>query len=301
MATWTFRALAILSCALATVPISAAEKAFDQHFNAAPGGRLTLDADVGSVTIVGHDSRELSVHAEMKGSSEFLAQLSVAAAQTATGVTVTERSGQHGGLAWDSGPQSVHFTIEVPRDYPVDLRTAGGSIDVRHLQAQLHGTTAGGSVEIEDVKGPVNAHTAGGSIRASQLDGPTELLTSGGSIEVTHSTGDLDVKTSGGAIHLEDVDGKITAKTSGGGIRAQVRSNRGISLETLGGGIRLLLPGRTPANIDARTSVGRARSEIPLSSTEVDTPSHLRGAINGGGEPIFLRTSAGSIRIAATK
>ena len=246
MTAWAYRALAILGCALATAPSFAAEKTFEQRFNAPTGGQLTLDADVGSVAIVGRDSRELVVHADMEGSDDFLANLSVSAVQSATGVTVTERVAHWGFSNWfESGPQRVRFTIEVPRDYPVDLHTSGGSI------------------------------------------------------KVAHCTGDLDVKTSGGPIRLEDIDGKVTARTSGGGITAQVRSNRGISLETSGGGITLVLPANARASIDAHTSGGPASSSIPLSSTEIASHNRLQGDINGGGAPIFLRTSGGGIRIAA--
>jgi hypothetical protein len=298
MVTWSCRALAILGCALATAPSFAADKTFDQRFNAPPGGRLTFDADVGSVSVVGHDSRELTVHAQMRGSSDFLDHMTVTAVQSASGVTVTEHVAHHhffGWLWW--GPERVHFTIEVPRDYPVDLHTSGGSIEVQHLKSSLRGKTSGGSIEIDDVAGSVNTHTSGGSIEASQLNGPTELHTSGGSIDVEHSKGDLDVHTSGGSIELEDVDGKVMARTSGGGIRAKVRSNQGISLKTSGGGITLLLPSNVRASIDAHTSGGHANSAIPLSSTEMDTHTWLVGAINGGGEPILLRTSGGSIHI----
>lgn len=296
---WTYRALAILGCALAATSSFAAERTFDRHFDTHPGGRLTLDADTGSVAIVGHASRELIVHVDMTGSSDFLAHLNVAAVQAASGVTVTERASRHSWFDWfNLGPQSVHFTIEVPRDYPVDLRTSGGSIDASHLEASLSARTSGGSIEIDDVRGSVDTHTSGGSIRASRIEGATQLHTSGGSIEVDHCTGALDVRTSGGGIHLEDIDGKITARTSGGGISAQVRSNRGISLQTSGGGIRLLLPADAHASIDAHTSGGPARSAIPMSSTAIATRSRLRGTINGGGEPVFLRTSGAGIRIA---
>jgi hypothetical protein len=51
------------------------------------------------------------------------------------------------------------------------------------------------------------------------------------------------------------------------------------------------------ASIDAKTSGGRVESELPLSSTELAEHAHLRGAINGGGEPVVLRTSGGSIHV----
>ncbi len=301
MVTWTGRALAILVCALAASASSAAEKTYDQRFNAPPGGQLTVNTDVGSVTVVGGNAREVIVHADMSGPNDFLAHLDVKAVQDSRGVTVTAHVPRLVWFYWSEwfglGREHVRFTIDVPRDYPVDIRTSGGGVDVRNLNASLRGTTSGGSIMIRDLAGAITAHTSGGSIDAAELNGRVELRTSGGSIGVTDSTGDLDAQTSGGSIRLEGIDGKVTAVTSGGSVIAEMRTNRGVSLITSGGSIRLMLPTSVGASIDAHTIGGRAESAIPLSTTEVAVRNRLRGAINGGGEPVFLRTSGGSIQI----
>lgn len=72
-------------------------------------------------------------------------------------------------------------------------------------------------------------------------------------------------------------------------------------LTTAGGAITLLLPENVRASIDAKTSGGRAQSELSLSSTELSEHTRLRGAISGGGEPIVLRTSGGSIHVEALR
>ena len=299
MPTWIRTVLAIMVCALASAPGLAAQKTFDQHFAALPGGKLTLDAEVGSVVVVGRDGGDVTVHADLSGSGEFVARMQITAAQSSDGVTVTGRATTRPWLDWlfEFGNNKVLYTIQVPRDYPVNLHTGGGRLDVRHLNASLHGTTSGGSVTIQDVSGSISARTSGGHIDASQLNGPTVLHTSGGSIEVADATGDLDLHTSGGSIHLERIDGKVQASTSGGTVEAKVLTNRGLSLVTAGGSIALQLPASVHGSIDAHTSGGHARSEIPLSKTEIASGNELRGALNGGGEPIFLRTSGGSIHV----
>src|SRR5262249_26356885 len=159
---------------------------FDQHFDALPGGKLTLDTEAGSIVVVGREGRDLIVHADLSGSEDFVARMEITAAQASDGVTVTGRTTSHPWLDWvfEFGHNKVLYRIEVPRDYPVSLHTAGGSLDVRHLHASLHGTTSGGSVTIQDVSGPISARTSGGHIDARQLNGPTVLHTSGGSIQV---------------------------------------------------------------------------------------------------------------------
>ncbi|HTT05393.1 MAG TPA: DUF4097 family beta strand repeat-containing protein [Steroidobacteraceae bacterium] len=291
----------------AVTPALAADRSFDRHFDVSPGAELKLDTDLGSVVVVGQDGHGLDVHATVSGSHDFLSHFSITAVQDPQGVRVT---GQMQPLGWledplgwveqwfESDRRRVTYTIELPRDYATDIHTSGGSISVRHLNASARGRTSGGSVTVDDVRGALHIRTSGGSIEASELTGPADLRTSGGSIEVSGCSGDLDVRTSGGGIRLEQIDGRVRAVTSGGSVKAEVRTNRGVSLATSGGSIALWLPANAMGSLNAHTSGGHVESTVPLSSVEVASRNELRGAINGGGQPILLRTSGGSIRIA---
>jgi DUF4097 and DUF4098 domain-containing protein YvlB len=298
MATRTRRLAAILAATLIASVSLSAEKSFDRRFTVAPGGHLRLDADVGSVAVVGRAGHEVVIHAQMDGSDTFLGHLTITAEQASSGVTITARRADRRWFDWfDFAEGRIHFTIDVPRDYSVELRTSGGYLDVRNVDAPVRGTTSGGSIVVQDVTGSVKMHTSGGSIDAERLNGDMELGTSGGSISVADARGDLDAHTSGGGIRLKNIDASVRAATSGGSVNAELRSNRGISLSTSGGTISLLLPENVGASIDARTSGGRVSSELPLSSTETADRTHLRGVINGGGEQVVLHTSGGSIRV----
>jgi DUF4097 and DUF4098 domain-containing protein YvlB len=287
--------LAATLCASATF---AAQSTYDRTLNAPAGGRLTFDADVGSVSVVGSDAQRVTVHAELEGSESALRRLHISAEQTPAGVTVSAREERSGWLDWfDFSSISVRFTVEVPRGYPIDLRTSGGGLDLRQLSAPIDARTSGGGINLQDVSGNVHAHTSGGGIRAERVAGSVELSTSGGPIDVADSTGDLDLHTSGGGIDLRNDDGKVDAGTSGGSIHAELRSNRGISLVTSGGGITLLLPQDTHASIDAGTSGGGVTCDFPVTTKEFGADNHLQGTIGGGGPSIYLHTSGGGIRI----
>lgn len=298
----TPRLVVILAATLVTSVALAAQSTYDKRLNAPPEGRLTFDADVGSVSVVGSDAHEVVIHADLEGSQSFLDHLHITTEQTPSGVTVSERVDHDGWLGWlewlNFGPSRVRFAIEVPRNYPADLRTSGGNLDVRDLSASVHGKTSGGGISLQNVTGAVAVHTSGGSIKAERLEGSVDLTTSGGGIEVADSTGDLDLHTSGGGIRLQDDDGEVHAGTSGGNIRAELRANHGITLATSGGGITLLLPQNMRASIDASTSGGSVSSDFPLSTVQTAAGNHLQGAIGGGGAPISLHTSGGGIHIA---
>lgn len=299
----TARILPVLAAALVASAALAADRTYDKRLEAPAGGHLTFNADVGAVSVVGRDIHQVVVHADLEGSESFLDSLHIDAEQTPSGVTITARRPHDSWLGWlglfsfNFGSTRVDFTIEVPRDYPVELRTSGGGIDVRDLNASANGATSGGGIVVQNVTGTVDFHTSGGSIEGLHLQGPAKLDTSGGGIEVTDSTGDLDLDTSGGSIVIQNDDGKVRASTSGGGIRAELRSNQGINLATSGGSINVLLPQDTHATIEAGTSGGGVSCDLPISMTGDIGHGHLRGTIGGGGAPIYLHTSGGSIHI----
>jgi hypothetical protein len=291
----------ILVATLTASTVLAAQSTYDKALDAPAGGRMTFDADVGSVSVVGTDAHQVIIHAELEGSDSALRRLHIDAEQTPTGITVTARVAHSGWLGWldwlDSGSISVRFDVQVPRKYPIDLRTSGGGIDIRDVSAPVQARTSGGGISLQDVSGSVNVHTSGGGIRAERLAGPADLSTSGGPIDVADSTGDLDLHTSGGGINIRDDDGRVDAGTSGGGISAQLRSNHGISLATSGGGITLRLPQGTGASIDAGTSGGGVTCDFPVTTTQFGASNHLQGTIGGGGPSIHLHTSGGNIHI----
>ena len=111
--------------------------------------------------------------------------------------------------------------------------------------------------------------------------------------------GPADVETSGGGITLERVAGKINGDTSGGGINAVLVAPLPgpVKLSTSGGGIKIKVAGDAAFDLDAETSAGSVNSELPVTVTGKLRRDHLRGPVNGGGKPVVLRTSAGSIHI----
>lgn len=299
MPTPTARLALIIAATLASSAALAAHRTYDKRLPASPGGLLTLQADIGSVTVVGSDTPDVVIHADLEGSEAFLSDFHINAGQTSSGVNVEART-THKGWFDRHGEDStrVQFTIQVPRTYRTDLRTSAGALDLRDLNASVRAVTSGGSARVQDIAGTVEVRSSGGSIDGEHLKGSSHLQTSGGDVNLADSTGDTNLYTSGGSIHIRNEDGKVDAHTSGGSIRAELAANHGIDLSTSGGSISLLLPQGTHASLDAETSAGNVTSRLPLSATQISERNHLRGDIGGGGARISLHTSAGNIRLA---
>lgn len=130
------------------------------------------------------------------------------------------------------------FNIKVPKWYALELKTAGGDIDIEGIIGAVKAKTSGGDIEIEDIEGNVNIATSGGNIEVKQIKGDIAVRTSGGEIDIDNVTGDTFAKTSGGEIKIYNTVGDIEAETNGGSI--YVINNQGVmKVETSGGEIKL--------------------------------------------------------------
>jgi len=295
----TFLLLFIISFAAA----QGAAKTFEKKFSVAPGGTLTLKTDVGSVAITGTDSKEVFVSANVRGRQRDVDEFDITAKQNAGGVEVNgtgQRSRRW--FSWGGNDLDVQFTVHVPREYNVQLQTAGGDISITNVNGKANGGTSGGDISLTDIKGAVDLETSGGTIRAQRVEGIVHMETSGGDIRISDLKGDVDVHTSGGNITLTTMEGKIRAETSGGNITMKVRElNKGIVAETSGGDIDIVLPKTITANLNASTSGGEVTCDLPVTMSGKFDESRIRGTINGGGNTIQAHTSGGDIRIRAAE
>ena len=177
-----------------------------------------------------------------------------------------------------------------------DLQTDGGNITVGQAGNLVSVRTGGGQIDFGEVRGSVRAQTGGGGIRIMYVSGPMEVESSAGSICLTRVAGTVRAATAGGTITAW-INPDATA--SGGTVRLP-----GLSQLTSGNGdIVVFLPRNLAADIDAVVESGgerRIEADPALALTiqkQGNGPVHAMAALNGGGAPLKLRTTAGKIRL----
>jgi DUF4097 and DUF4098 domain-containing protein YvlB len=278
------------------------------------GGKLTLRADAGSVSVAVGDSGRIACQVRIAAYTGDRADavrmfrgIDLDLHLTGNGAALTARDTsahrRHSRL-------EVQFNFNVPRRFNVDLETHGGDIEVVALDGELRATTAGGEIRTGDISGPVYLETAGGSIRVGNVGQRLEATTAGGNVQVGDVNGNASIETSGGEIdagmikgsihaqtaggdivvrgvtgpavvetaggHIQmgDCGGTVRAETSGGNIR--VHSARGmVRAETAGGGIALF---RLQSGVEAETAAGPILAEI-LASREAFAASDLETSV----------------------
>ncbi len=316
----SMRALVVAAACLALATGgAAAEYRLEKTLALDPGGRFELDVDLGAVVIRGGSASGVRV-VLTSPHDDFASEVDVAFDEQPGRVRIEakrKRSGWLPGWLGGSGGMRAHWEIEVPERTDAEIDTSGGAIRASGLHGALGLDTSGGVIEVDDVVGNVDADTSGGGIRVAKVDGTAKLDTSGGSIEATDVTGGVDADTSGGGIRLTRVGGDVRADTSGGGIeieeaggRVQADSSggpvavrfaagnaRGGDLSTSGGGVRVWIDPAVGLDIDAESSGGSVKAEVPVTVRGTMSRGRLQGTVNGGGASLRLRSSGGGVSI----
>ncbi len=307
--------LLVLAGTLLPALALSADSRIEKTLKLDPGGRFSLETEMGSVTVTGAAApgAQLVITSRRRDLDELLR---FTFREDPGSVSVTARR-RHGHLfSWfGRGGDSVHFEIQVPAQTALDidtsggririaglrsdarLETSGGRIEVRDLAGDLDGHTSGGGIELERIRGKVRVETSGGGIEGNEIDGSIDAETSGGSVRLARVTGDIRAHSSGGGIHIHEAGGRVEADTSGGGIEATfARGNaRGGSLETSGGGIEVSIDPSVNLRIEA--SGNSVRADLPITVHGAISRRRLQGTLGGGGELLRLHTSGGGVRI----
>jgi DUF4097 and DUF4098 domain-containing protein YvlB len=312
--------LTSLLLASALTALATSEEILQRHFDAAPGGKLVIDVDFGSVEVTGGTAGNVvavnarrSIDIPDRGlEKEFVAASPITITQENNVITVRSRSNRQ--WQWNNTHtrMDAHYAVQVPKTFNADLHTGGGSITAIDLAGEVHANTAGGKLKFSRVQGPTNAETSGGSVRLTDCDGAINVRTSGGRIDADGGRGSLhaetaggqmsvrkfdgriDIASNGGQLRLEEIAGPVNAKTLGGAINASISTANDVKLETNAGAITVAVPANVGFNVDAQSAVGDVSTEFPVNAQRKDREM-LLGQINGGGKALFLRTSAGSI------
>jgi len=310
----------------------------DKTVPAQARGTLRLITPKGSVSVQTWDKDEVRVEVAVEADAftessarEMLAEAQVFVESAAGGVEVRVESED------DLDDLELEFHFSVPQVYNLDLntsggsieigdglegwtlaRTAGGSINVGHVQGRVDVETAGGSISIAGISGTADpncrAHTAGGSITIGEVSGTVEAETAGGSIGIKLAGGtiraetaggsinvgegkqEVHAETSGGSIQIGKAGGKIEAETAGGSIAIDAAGGM-VSAETAGGSISV---GPSGGNVEVETAGGSIR--IGQSQGSVDAETAGGGiTVEGSGGPVRVNTSGGGITIAKAR
>lgn len=225
---------------------------------------------------------------------EKLADYEVDAVQTGATVYVSIKSRKSNMGNWKNNIQ-FDLQVKVPKNISTSFQSSGGSIALSGLSGEHTLRSSGGSIKISDCGGSMTAKSSGGSFSVSNFQGDVTLESAGGSVKMEQTSGSLQINSAGGSIDLVGISGKLVASSSGGSIKASLLSlSDEVSMKASGGSIAVSLPLGQGMQLDAK---GGSVSSQLANFEGVRTDGSIRGTVKGGGVPVTLETSGGSIKI----
>ncbi len=265
------------------------------------GGKLTLLADAGSVTVTGSSSSGARVVLTSdKNDFDSRFDLKFEELPGELRITMKKKESLSSWSSWFNNSK-IRFEIQVPTKTSTDLQTGGGHVKLLSMEGEASLETSGGHIEVTDLRGNLTAETSGGHISVKGVSGNAKVETSGGHIEVDDVEGNLLAETSGGHIEIHGAKGRVDADTSGGHVEVSFAKGNahGGRIESSGGGITVAVDPNVDLSIDASTSGGTVRNDIPITVVGKVKGSSIKGTLGKGGETLYVHTSGGSVSLGA--
>jgi DUF4097 and DUF4098 domain-containing protein YvlB len=297
------------------------EYSFKETYEVAKPAKLNLASFDGNLEIIPTDGNKITAYYIVKkglklmkiGRNELEQELIVETDQTKNSVLISVRRKNEDRVFSSENSINVHFKVYVPKETACllktsdgnislsglisdqDCKTSDGSISVANVSGNVRGKTSDGDVRIKDVKGLVDVATSDGNIVLSNITGDVQGSTSDGDVDLDRVKGDIVVKTSDGSIGFKEISGSFRASTSDGNIRGNVVELKSeLTLKTSGGNIDVALPGQLGLDLDIKAE----SIDVPFKNfTGKFDKTYVRGQSNGGGIPVILSTSDGSVTL----
>ncbi len=275
---------------LLLAPAAWADDDLERTIPTEPGGTLRIDLPGGNIEVETHSEDSVELDGYASGAFEFRVDVDDRRGE------ITVR-GSRRGFSFPLFGGRVELQARVPEVFSLDVKTAGGRIDVQDLQGDVQATTSGGRIDLEEIIGDVDVTTSGGRIQAQEIEGDLSARTSGGSIRVSEVTGRVNARTSGGSIRVKEAGGEVIANTSGGPVEVRFDGVPEGRLRTSGGSIDVEVDESASFDLHAETSGGRVEIDDELEFRGESKRSKFDGQVGGGGPPLDVRTSGGNVRI----
>ena len=210
----------------------------------------------------------------------------------------------------------ISLNIIVPQEMSCDVSSSGGGVKISGVKGTHNFSSSGGGVQLENITGTTKATSSGGGVKATNCDGDIDLSSSGGGVTLEDANGNVNAHSSGGGVHLKNIHGNVVeagssggsvnvsgevgylkAKSSGGPVKVNISSlKKELYLESSGGGVDAVIQGGDKLGLDLDLSSDRVNIDLRNFSGKSEK-NRVKGTMNGGGIPVYMRASGGNVNV----
>jgi DUF4097 and DUF4098 domain-containing protein YvlB len=277
-------------------------------FKIGPGGSLDVSNLSGDVIVNGVAGDQIQVNATKRArgrdAKAALADITISTRQTASRVEVRTEFGRHDSEA------EVDYSIDVPMDASVIVRTISGDIKVTNVHGDVQVDSTSGDVQAAGT--PRLAHLATVSGDVKMKDAASADMFSGGTVSgdfVAHGlkARSLEITTVSGDVTLMDVTcdrAQIRTVNGSVGYSGPLAKGGRYELNSHSGDIDLAIVGDAGFELTAKTFSGDVRSDLPMTMAPTGRDSsipgmpgnhEIRGTFGDGSALVIVKTFSGDV------
>jgi hypothetical protein len=286
-------------------------------------GTLNAKSSGGGIEVRTHDQQRVIVQAFIRKNGRILSPSDPLVADVLkdfdldiekNGTVITANVDRKGNFnLWKN--VGISLTIITPREMSCNVSSSGGGLKISNVAGTHNFTSSGGGVKLENITGTTKASSSGGGVHVTNQNGDIRLNSSGGGVTLEEAHGNVFANSSGGGVHLEnihgDVDagssgggvsvtgeaGSVKAKSSGGSVRVNIaRLNKELYLESSGGGVDAVIKNGDRLGLDLDLSSEKVNIDLQNFSGKAEK-NRVKGTMNNGGIPVYMRASGGSVTV----
>lgn len=283
----------ILALSLVATPLGAsAQSTVEQRRPAAPDGIVSVDNAAGTIKVTGWEKAEVLVKGTLGAGASGL-DLSGSSRKTSIEVEV------------EGNPHGVRSDLDI-------YVPAGSRLEIDAYQAEITVTGVKGGVNVETVNGGISITGPSKSVDAQSVNGAVEVVGAGSRVHAETVNGRVTVKDANGEVNASTVNGALLVvggafetahlETVSGSARFEGSLSRSgsLSVESVSGGVELVLPATLSADFSVTTFSGKVENEL---GPGAERPGkwipgrELSFSTGSGGAKVSVETLSGPIRL----
>ncbi|MDE3154059.1 MAG: DUF4097 family beta strand repeat protein [Acidobacteriota bacterium] len=280
---------------------------FSRTVTVGAASSLTVSNLSGRITVTGTSGHEIRIDAAKRagGGPARGSQLDDVNIDVAEhGDRVEVRTLYRGG----SSHVSVDYTIAVPSDASVYLRSVSGDVKVSKVQGDVRAESVSGEVAVSDVTHLDKASSVSGDVSITRAAADTDLSTGSVSGNVTIrglKAQGLDLSSVSGDLSLTDATcSRVSARTVSGRFTFEgpLAKNGRYEISSHSGDIQLRLTGATGFELNASSFSGDIDTDYPITIRDTEgagrrTRHAIHGTFGDASALLSIRTFSGDISL----
>jgi len=296
-------------------------EAFSRTVKLGRDGTFSLENVSGDVEVTGGGGSDVRIDATKRArhndpaeAKAILQDLVISVSERGGNVDVRTEYPRYNNRRNRYGYGSVDYTVSVPRDASVMLKSISGSVKVTNVNGELRAESVSGGIVTTAARKLRTLKSISGDVQISdsQSDDLTAGTVSGSVIIRNVKTRIVELQSVSGDLRVTDVDADhAEMKTVSGNVEYAGRLSKSgrYEFQSHSGNVRLIPMGTPNFSIEATTFSGNVRTDFPL-TLQGGAQSvargfqgrrqnqSVRGTVGSGGAMITMQSFSGNIVIA---